>query len=1104
MRTTSAYFFANNSRSPKERTVIKRALKEEHTRIFYGHTPQTMILYTACILSAVLWLSFRLYRLLSIPLPKIISSLRLTTPPAIKASIDKITSDSITIHWENEADNDKVLSRISHFVLYLDNIQIATFPNSSDAPYICCMITQLKPQQQYQLDFITVNELGFTNRLPSLYCMTKMEVAEVSGPEDSPDSLNQPPVDLNSPHIPGDNIPGSPVMAKTRKWRRNTLSSVNQVDAGSIDAQTAASQVPSYTNLTKLEDLEKFTIDDLKKILICSQEDLHDVLAQQTTAIQDFQENKLSLELELENLKTQLSHEMEFKKSVKSNIKSLESAKLLSDLKYDKANEKIEHIEKKIEKMKNDMKTWEQEEKDSMDRKKLTGEYENLIKEEEEKTVELTDNIKILQQNIAKQESENKKLNNMKKSSSSTNLKDHMANGQSQVTQNVNDNLQQTLKLLKKVDECISDKSGLLNTSGEHYLSKLNSNSPAVKLVKEQLKIDEDREHVWKGKRMKLIKRIKNLDAKFANVSVENGQLKANLFARTYQQPIGSPSDIAPVISASSYNSSGMNGVFSNSDVNVTPSESNSGNTNQYASGNQAQTSNPLLSAFNVPSQLDTINTKPSVDYPSKDDIGGGNSISPRLNRVPLVKSLSGTTQSAMDSGDSIYPVSSFSRGIPTTATTDAIAAPSFPWGSSDQQLSSVQNSQVKSSISNDFAYDNNNNHLITGLENMIYDENDNADKVSNYSKAYTTDQLDSFWSNQKDTSNGSILPQRYNSDNIGANTSNSSLGMAFNSDFTPINHPVPAYANDMTMPLSSSPLATNVSAVVNHTPNNSISMMQPQSLLVATLNDQNAMSPFPDTMQMSQPESAFRNTLGTTNTGMDAFMSSRLPLSPSASQSLSGIAPDANMLNFNNQVQQHFSSAQGLSNPAKPLDVTAVTGTPLSMAKPDDEIIKGHASRNSHDMFHSPSFNFIWQTTTSPSKSSGKMNNNVPNLFSSPTKTETTKEHTFSSPSKSKRTDSNATHKRDKSSGSISSWGNRLSLKSRQSVASTVVEDGQSGDDHSVNSGAQESTHSSNKKTGSGSSSRRISRLLSKSGMNNLFNLQGHDAQPTTPSTPS
>lgn len=1062
-----------------------------------------MILYIACVLAAVLWLSFRLYRLLSIPLPKIVSSLRLTTPPAVKAAIDKVASDSITIHWENEPDSDKFLSRISHFVLYLDNVQIATFPNSPDTLYTCCMITNLEPQRQYQLDFITVNELGFTNRLPSFYCMTRMDAAEVPRTEDSPDALNQPPVDLNSPHIPGDNIPGSPVMAKTRKWRRNTISSINQVDVASMDPQAAAAQVPAYTNLTKLEDLEKFTIDDLKKILICAQEDLHDVLSQQTTAIQDFQENKLSLELELDNLKAQLSHEIEFKKSIKSNIKSLENAKLLSDLKYDKANEKIENIQKKMEKMNTDMKAWDDDESNSLDRDKMTAKYNKLIKEEEAKVTEITDSVKALQQSIAKQETTNKKLNVMKKSTSSTNLKDHANNNSNQASQNANDNLQQTLKLLKKIDECISDKTGLLNASGEHYLSKLNANNPAVQLIKEQLKIDEEAEQSWKSKRVKLLKRIKNLDAKFAAASVENGKLKTNLFARTYQPPMGSPSDIAPVVSASSYNSSGLNsGAFNNSDAIVSPSENLITTANQYTATNQNQNTNPLLSAFSVPNTLDNASTKPSMDYSLNDDVRGGVTISPRLNKAPLSKSLSGATQSAVDNGDSIYPVSSFSRGIPTTATTDAIAAPSFPWGSSDQQPSSVQNSQLRSSFSNDFEYDNNNNHLITGLENMIYGENDNADKVSNYSKAYTTDQLDSYWSSQKDTSNGSILPQRYNSDTKAANTSNSSLGMAFNSEFTPINHPTPSYANDMTMPMSSSPLATHATSMINHTPHNSVSMMQPQSLLAATLNDQNAMSPFPDSMQMSESETAFRSTMGNGNPGMSSFMSPHLPLSPSASQSMSGIVTDANMMNFTNQVQ-NFPNSQGLGDTANPLDVTAVTGTPLALAKPDDEVTKGHASRNSHDMFHSPSFKFIWQTTTSPSKSSGKMNSaTVPNLLSSPTKSEATKEHTLSSPAKSKRNDSNATHKRDKSAGSISSWGNRLSLKSRQSVASTVVEDSQSGgdDDRSVGSGAQESTQSSNRKTGSGSSSRRISRLLSKSGMNNLFNLQGHDAQPSTP----
>ena len=106
-----------------------------------------MLIYSLCLAIAIIWLCIRLYKFLSISVFNIVSTLNIKTPPATKVSIDKISMNSITIHWENEpltenpktdseSDTETESDSISHFLLYLNNSQIAVFPNIPDLSLI--------------------------------------------------------------------------------------------------------------------------------------------------------------------------------------------------------------------------------------------------------------------------------------------------------------------------------------------------------------------------------------------------------------------------------------------------------------------------------------------------------------------------------------------------------------------------------------------------------------------------------------------------------------------------------------------------------------------------------------------------------------------------------------------------------------------------------------------------------------------------------------------------------------------------------------------------------------------------------------------------------
>lgn len=969
-----------------------------------------MEVYSLCLAIATVWLLMRLYNFLSFPVSKIVTNLDVKIPPAVKVSIDKITNNSITLHWENEPIDSSATSlpnNITHYMLYINSVQVGVFPNSPKSLYTCCSIANLKSQKQYQLDFITVNNMGFINKLPSIFCMTKNSSA--------------------------------PNNIKTRKWRRNTLTtseppihSTNGTGTSSVvttntdDKQTLPNAIPSYNSLTTLQDLECFSIDDLKKILICSQEDLHDVLTYQKSLLQDFQESREELQFELDNLKVQWSHEIDFRKSMKSNIKSLENSKLLSDLKFDKLNQKIIKTKEKISKMNNDIENWSIEESEQLNQINLQTKYEIMIKDSKVTIENLSNDIKKLQQDISLQEGENKKLNILKKTSSSTNLES--LNAKPKVQPQQFHESKQLSVIIKKINEYTSEKTGLLNNQGEEYLSKLNENSPIVKLIKDQLSTDKGNENKWRSTRARLIKKINSLESNFNEMSTKNRQLRAGLIAQPYkaknEQQSGS-SNTTPIL---------LSNISSNNN-----NESTVSNTSLDSS--QQHNTLPLMSSF--------LNSNSSSNTTSNN-----NNTSPAMNRSPNLNGQS-LLYNTVDQQRFLTPMSSeqgslltsqilgeqnnisnapvFPRSVPTTSTamTNATAHSATPvnhstyaWGFSPQpqnQETLISDPDGKTELDQAFEYDNA-NHLITGLQDMIYDEAEYPDSISNYSKGFTTDQLDNYWTNQKPST-----------------TQNQSTFLP-RPEHPAHQTPMSQYTNDFMSPMSPSPLLNRVD--IRHTSSSSGNQLQQQSLLGTTLGDSKISSPFADGLSLQHTDSFYRSENPSNNlnniisNNVDDIMSLPNALSPHNSNSVR--SPQSNMIGtFNNEIQTND----------------------ISLSKTPEE--------SNESLLQSPSFNFLWHSM-------------------SPTKNK--KQNSFSSNFNSNSEPMSA-HKRNKSNSSNgSSWSNKLSLKGRStaqpSTSPATLQEGMRNNSISTE-GSQPST------------GRKMSRLLSRSTMNNLFKKPNHGSHP-------
>ncbi|CAI4441478.1 BAF_collapsed_G0014220.mRNA.1.CDS.1 [Saccharomyces cerevisiae] len=946
---------------------------------------------------ACLWLSYRLYKFLTIPVSSIVSTLKIKTPPATKVSIDKIATDSVTIHWENEpvkAEDNGSADRnfISHYLLYLNNTQLAIFPNNPNSLYTCCSITGLEAETQYQLDFITINNKGFINKLPSIYCMTKAREANEA--------------------------------LKTRKWRRNTITSSTAMQPSNSRSELAplpshyssvslstfssnitnsatsnnGSNLPAYTSLTTLKDLDSFSIDDLKKILICAQEDLHDVLSQQTSLLQDFQESKLELELELDNLKTHWSHEIDLRKSLKSNIKSLENSKLLTDLKIEKLNKKIDKSKEKISKMRNDMQNWSQEDTELLSKDTIKEKYFKLLNESNASVANINKEIESLQNEISKMEESNKRLNASKKSLITSIVVNANVGNDKPIASG------ELSAVLKKLNDFTLEKNGFLSNAGEEFLSKLNADSSLIKMIKQELSIDQELEANWKLQRSKLLKKISALENQFNEMSLNNRNLKTKLMVQPYKNNGDSLAATNSNNSAEKNRSSGSIQLPLSNNMSRTGSIDLISNNNKSINNSNADSAPPLRLH------------NPVLYSPSNEPIQPSSSLLSQLtqdtdNRSMLSNHISSNNESKQQP-------SSYSHALPTTATANATATATATNGHSRSnlwttaQFAQPSHQQVSTELDQAFEYDNA-NHLISGLQNMIYDETDYPDNISNYSKGFTTDELDNYWTKQQ--------PQ--------VRSTNESL-------FSTTGTPMSSYkVKPVISPYSSSHLRQTSNAT-NTNP------MHPQSLLAATLNDPSLQSFVRSGSFYSAPQPA--NSLQNNINGNETEN-----ISPRISSDFNLLVPNL---------------SPRLSN-----DVPIVPGNNTTLTPSHSNILTMNhqptADNSTRRSFHasSPPFNSIWNSNT--------------NQLSPPLEEQYHLDVPVGPKVPAKEPNPKPSHKRNQSNSSISSAWSKFKHKSASSPANADTD-------------IQDSSTPSTSPSG-----RRMSKLLSKSGMNNLFNPHSHDS---------
>ena len=1026
---------------------------------------------------SILWLSYRFYSFLSLPILSIISVLQVKIPRATKISIDEVTTNSITIHWENELgndvenlskDNDKdknpaVLKRrqnqrrphISHYLVYLNNNQVAIFPNNPNRPYTRCMIGGLEQNTEYQLDLVTVNSNGFVNKVPSVYCVTKSKESQRQLQQQQQQQQQQQregngrsqAVLAGLASVRGNfraktgttrtRLKGGKGKLKNKNKKPERLSSPRTTKQTSTGATAGNSNnLPSSnSNADSLKALENYSIDDLKKMLICAQEDLHDVIYQQTTTLNDFKDTETNLTLELDKLKSQWSQSAEFSKSVRSRIKSLEDAKLLSDLKAEKINWKVEQTRLKIKKMHNDIEAWDLAERDELDVSKLDKEYKEMELKTNEEIEELNKQLTVLHEELSEKEAENKRLGALRRNrlnfftldtKSSNDRNDNLVNNDVRQQQhhypvqgsasrrtltvlhdktasNNSNPVSETNRLsnvLKQLNGHISEKTGLLDSAGETFIGQLNDDNPIVKEIKEQIRLDRELDQKWRDEKAMLTKNTRQLEKKLNDATHLNKQLKTGLFIQPYQRrstelPTKMQVNAVPSFPMSTSTSTPMYLLGNSNNININNNSNNSNNNNNII----PLPLQPVLSdQLSTTLSNDTTPTNPlllSLNIGRKDEGNSSFTSANTSHRDDFIPTVTATTSSGINAATG-FQVSGMTGGVMGSA----------PQSLQPQLFNNGSGSQENEAVDTAFQ-DDDVNHLLTGLQSMMSDESEN---VSNYSKDFTSDQLDNFWLKRDDNHSREERLFPFASLPL-TSTAGRSLSNGTNADHLPPpsssimasyggglqmqqQQPPPPPPSSSTLGLlgASSPIISGTASSLNMfpqpLPQGPLPPLQPQvqvqpqsqSLLTSSLADS---SPFSEHLSLSRSGSLYRNvfdadsSVGSQRIGPISHMFG--PQNPPKSQSSSRIASftsneDSSNSNSNgdrdgsrdigyginsvashiNEIQQEtWSQGQGLTNAQIPALVTTNPVTTATTAMP--ATVSTEHSNREHI------FNFMW-----------------------------------------------------------------------------------------------------------------------------------------------
>jgi hypothetical protein len=323
--------------------------------IFYS----TGWLKTVCVLTALFWVAWRGYKVLSKPLDELVNLLGLEVPVAPIVSLAGIKADGVLLHWKLPDQRGSVLK----YLVRINGIDLGDVSPQETS----ITIENLQPDHHYVIRIVTLNSANFQApsnpiRLKTLPASSEQFYNPALNKEmndaDSDEEYTPTPIIRPNKSLGDNAIPPviAPVMARehsnsisrvrrTEPARRNSPASQTLDQARS--AQEAADSSESIKQLTEKLDALRREIDEVEKQI--AEED------------EEFLSAKASLSEKRDEKKQILKEKEDASRDLRKEVASLERANTVAQGKKTQQEKLLRQKEGERKKMKEDVALWRRE-----------------------------------------------------------------------------------------------------------------------------------------------------------------------------------------------------------------------------------------------------------------------------------------------------------------------------------------------------------------------------------------------------------------------------------------------------------------------------------------------------------------------------------------------------------------------------------------------------------------------------------------------------------------------------------------------------------------------------------------------------------------------
>ncbi|PSN67131.1 hypothetical protein BS50DRAFT_573876 [Corynespora cassiicola Philippines] len=316
-------------------------------------------LKTACVLSALFWVAFRAYQVLSKPVDELVALLGLEVPVAPLVSLAGIKADGVLLHWKPPDPRSSVLK----YMIRINGIDIGDVSPQETS----VTIENLKPDTHYTIRIVTLNSANFQApsvpiRLRTLpansdqFYSTTPHKHDQEGADD--EDYNPTPIIRPNKNLVDVIIPPlvAPVMTREHS---NSTSRVRRSEPGRRNSP--ASHSTDHARSAQDADDSMESIKQLTEKLDSLRRDLEDVDKQMQEEEEEFRTSKASLVEKRDEKKAALKEKEDASRDLRKEVASLERANASAQTRKAQQEKLLRQKEAERQKLKDDMARWVRE-----------------------------------------------------------------------------------------------------------------------------------------------------------------------------------------------------------------------------------------------------------------------------------------------------------------------------------------------------------------------------------------------------------------------------------------------------------------------------------------------------------------------------------------------------------------------------------------------------------------------------------------------------------------------------------------------------------------------------------------------------------------------